>query len=211
MTHIGVVGGGAWGTALACLAAAPAGGSALWSRDSSVSAAIANDRSQSGLSARVSRSTPASRRQPILQTLGGLRRDAAGLSRRRRCASVGRRPAGHRARGDLRQGHRGARAACLMPEVLGEVLPGRPIAMLSGPSFAGGGDARPADGGQHRAPSIPRSAATWPARWRPARFRPLLDRRRLRRGAGRRGEERAGDRRRHRRGPRARPQRAPPR
>ena len=43
-----------------------------------------------------------------------------------------------------------ASTGLLMPEVLTEMLPGRPLAMLSGPSFAEEADARPADGGQHR-------------------------------------------------------------
>jgi len=43
-----------------------------------------------------------------------------------------------------------ASSGLLMPEVLAEVLPGRPIALLSGPSFAEEAVKGPADGGQHR-------------------------------------------------------------
>ncbi len=43
IAHIGVVGGGAWGTALACLARRAGRRVTLWSRDRSVSAAIAQD------------------------------------------------------------------------------------------------------------------------------------------------------------------------
>jgi len=43
--HIGVVGGGAWGTALACLARRAGRQVTLWSRDPSVSTAIARYRS----------------------------------------------------------------------------------------------------------------------------------------------------------------------
>jgi len=44
IAHIGVVGGGAWGTALACLARRAGRKVTLWSRDRSISAAIAHDR-----------------------------------------------------------------------------------------------------------------------------------------------------------------------
>ena len=99
-----------------------------------------------------------------------------------------------------------ASSGLLMPEVLAEVLPGRPLAMLSGPSFA-----EEAVRGLPTAVSI---ATADHALGRDAGQRPggrrvpaILDRRRVRRGAGRRGEERARHRRRHRRGPRPRPQR----
>ena len=42
--HIGVVGGGAWGTALACLARRAGRKVTLWSRDSAISRAIADER-----------------------------------------------------------------------------------------------------------------------------------------------------------------------
>ena len=42
--HIGVVGGGAWGTALACLARRAGRRVTLWSRDPAISTAIAHDR-----------------------------------------------------------------------------------------------------------------------------------------------------------------------
>ena len=42
--HIGVVGGGAWGTALACLARRAGRRVTLWSRDPAVAAAIARQR-----------------------------------------------------------------------------------------------------------------------------------------------------------------------
>ena len=43
IAHIGVVGGGAWGTALACLGRRAGRKVTRWSRDRSVSAAIAHD------------------------------------------------------------------------------------------------------------------------------------------------------------------------
>src|SRR5258708_7952368 len=42
--HIGVIGGGAWGTALACLARRAGRTVTLWSRDPAIAAAIAGDR-----------------------------------------------------------------------------------------------------------------------------------------------------------------------
>ena len=42
--HIGVVGGGAWGTALACLARRANRRVTLWSRDPAISRAIATER-----------------------------------------------------------------------------------------------------------------------------------------------------------------------
>ncbi len=42
--HIGVAGGGAWGTALACLARRAGRRVTLWSRDPAISTAIARDR-----------------------------------------------------------------------------------------------------------------------------------------------------------------------
>ena len=42
--HIGVVGGGAWGTALACLARRAGRRVTLWSRDPVISKSIAQDR-----------------------------------------------------------------------------------------------------------------------------------------------------------------------
>jgi len=44
MGHIGVVGGGAWGTALACLARRAGRRVTLWSRDPAVASAIACER-----------------------------------------------------------------------------------------------------------------------------------------------------------------------
>jgi glycerol-3-phosphate dehydrogenase (NAD(P)+) len=45
LAHIGVVGGGAFGTTLACLGRRAGRRVTLWSRDPSVAAAIARDRS----------------------------------------------------------------------------------------------------------------------------------------------------------------------
>jgi glycerol-3-phosphate dehydrogenase (NAD(P)+) len=131
--HIGVVGGGAWGTALACLARRADRRVTLWSRDTAVAAAIARDCAN-----------------PIY--LPGITLDAgieaaSDLAALRDCDAVllvcpaqavrevaarlgGSSPVVICAKGIE------ASSGQLMPEVLDEVLPGRPLAMLSGPSFA---------------------------------------------------------------------------
>ena len=133
MGHIGIVGGGAWGTALACLGRRAGRRVTLWSRDPTVaerSRAIASIRSI----CRASRSTPASRPRRILPTLGAC--DAmllvcpAQAVRALAARLAGKAPVVICAKGIE------ASSGLLMPEVLAEVLPGRPIAMLSGPSFA---------------------------------------------------------------------------
>lgn len=133
LAHIGVVGGGAWGTALACLARRAGRRVSLWSRDPTVSAAIARDRAN-----------------PVY--LPGLRLDegieaAADLAALGACDAIllvcpaqavrqvaaplsGNAPVVICAKGIE------ASSGLLMPEVLEQVLPGRPVAMLSGPSFA---------------------------------------------------------------------------
>jgi glycerol-3-phosphate dehydrogenase (NAD(P)+) len=131
--HIGVVGGGAWGTALACLARRAGRRVSLWSRDPAVAAAVARERVN-----------------PVY--LPGLTLDAgvaavADLAALAACDAVllvcpaqavrelaprlaGTTPVVICAKGIE------ASSGLLMPEVLEQVLPGRPLAMLSGPSFA---------------------------------------------------------------------------
>jgi glycerol-3-phosphate dehydrogenase (NAD(P)+) len=132
--HIGVVGGGAWGTALACLGRRAGRRVSLWSRDASVAAAIARDRVN-----------------PVY--LPGLALDAgieavpeiAGLDP---CdvlllvcpaqavrSLAPRLPAGRSPIVICAKGIE-ASSGLLMPELLAELLPGRPLAVLSGPSFA---------------------------------------------------------------------------
>ena len=131
--HIGVVGGGAWGTALACLARRAGRRVTLWSRDTAVAAAIARDRAN-----------------PIY--LPGITLDA-GIEAASDLAALGNCdavllvcPAQAVREVAARLGGSSPVVICakgieassgqLMPEVLDEVLPGRPLAMLSGPSFA---------------------------------------------------------------------------
>ncbi len=131
--HIGVVGGGAWGTALACLARRAGRKVTLWSRDPSVSQAIARERRNeiylpgqpldAGIEAAASLDALAACDAILLvcpaQALRVVARDLPGASPVVICA-------------------KGIEASTglLMPEVLAETLPGRAIAMLSGPSFA---------------------------------------------------------------------------
>ncbi|CAN5922168.1 NAD(P)H-dependent glycerol-3-phosphate dehydrogenase [soil metagenome] len=131
--HIGVVGGGAWGTALACLGRRAGRRVSLWSRDRSVAAAIANDRANpvylpglpidAGIEAVPDLAALAGCDILLLVCPAQVVRDVgAGLP--------GSAPVVICAKGIE------ASSGMLMPEVLAEVLPGRPIAMLSGPSFA---------------------------------------------------------------------------
>lgn len=133
MHHIGVVGGGAWGTALACLARRAGRRVTLWSRDPAIAAAIARDRANpiylpgqtidAGIKA-----------ASTLDALGTC--DAILLV----CPAQAVREVAARLSGDApvvicAKGIE-ARSGLLMPELLADVLPGRPLAMLSGPSFA---------------------------------------------------------------------------
>jgi glycerol-3-phosphate dehydrogenase (NAD(P)+) len=132
-THIGVVGGGAWGTALACLARRAGRRVTLWSRDAAISSAIANERAnpvylpgialEAGIVAAMS-----------LEELGSC--DALLLV----CPAQAVREVGQHLPGDspvviCAKGIE-ASTGLLMPEVLEQVQPGRPLALLSGPSFA---------------------------------------------------------------------------
>jgi len=133
IAHIGVVGGGAWGTALACLGRRAGRRVTLWSRDRRVSAAIAHDRRNEiylpgqSLDAGIEAATE-------LAELAGC--DAILLV----CPAQALRTVAHGlpGSGPVVICAKGIEAATglLMPEVLAEVLPGRAIAMLSGPSFA---------------------------------------------------------------------------
>ena len=133
VSHIGVVGGGAWGTALACLARRAGRQVTLWSRDPSISASIARDRTnaiylpgialESGIGAAADLSDLAKCDALLLacpaQAVRTLAKKLPGESPVIICA----------------KGIE-AESGMLMPEVLNEMQPGRRIALLSGPSFA---------------------------------------------------------------------------
>jgi glycerol-3-phosphate dehydrogenase (NAD(P)+) len=149
VSHIGVVGGGAWGTALACLARRAGRRVTLWSRDPAVANAIAHDRANpvylpgqpidEGIEAAVDLAALADCDVLLLV-----------------CPAQAVREVGARLPGEApvvicAKGIETS-TGLLMPEVLAEVLPGRSLAMLSGPSFA-----EEAMGGLPTAVSI----ATW--------------------------------------------------
>jgi glycerol-3-phosphate dehydrogenase (NAD(P)+) len=131
--HIGVVGGGAWGTALACLARRADRRVTVWSRDPAISTAIVQQRAN-----------------PVY--LPGMTLDAgievaAHISSLGACDAVLLACPAQAVRSVVASLPGGspivicskgieATSGLLMPEVLADVLPGRPIAMLSGPSFA---------------------------------------------------------------------------
>ena len=133
LDHIGVVGGGAWGTALACLARRAGRQVTLWSRDPAIADAIAREQAnpvylpglvlEAGIEAASNLGALGSCDALLLvcpaQAVRTVVRDLPGSGPVVICA-------------------KGIEAASglLMPEVLGEVLPGRPFAMLSGPSLA---------------------------------------------------------------------------
>ncbi len=131
--HIGVVGGGAWGTALACLARRAGRKVSLWSRDPAISRAIAGQRRnpvylpdltlEDGIEAVPDlahlRAADALLLVCPAQAVRDLARQLPGGAPVVICAK------GIEASSGL-----------LMPEVLSEALPRRAFAMLSGPSFA---------------------------------------------------------------------------
>ncbi|MFO1081393.1 MAG: NAD(P)H-dependent glycerol-3-phosphate dehydrogenase [Reyranellaceae bacterium] len=131
--HIGVVGGGAWGTALACLARRAGRRVSLWSRDPAVSRAIALEQANPVY-------LPGIPLEPGIEPAGDLAAlrdcDAVLLV----CPAQALREVAARMPGDApvvicAKGIE-ASSGLLMPEVLAAVLPGRPLAVLSGPSFA---------------------------------------------------------------------------
>jgi glycerol-3-phosphate dehydrogenase (NAD(P)+) len=133
VNHVGVVGGGAWGTALACLARRAGRRVTLWSRDPAISRAIASDRAnpvylpghtiEAGIEAAPDLAALAACDVILLAAPAqAVRVLARGLP--------GRSPVVICAKGIERE------SGMLMPEVLGQVSPGRKFALLSGPSFA---------------------------------------------------------------------------
>jgi glycerol-3-phosphate dehydrogenase (NAD(P)+) len=131
--HIGVVGGGAWGTALACLARRAGREVTLWSRDPSISASIARERTNEvylpGIP--LDAGIVAAADLGDLATCDALLLVCPAQAVRTLAAKLpGESPVIICAKGIE------AASGMLMPEVLNEVQPGRRIALLSGPSFA---------------------------------------------------------------------------
>ena len=131
--HIGVVGGGAWGTALACVARRAGRRVTLWSRDPAVAMAIARERRNPVYLPGVSLESGIEAAADLRQ-LGGchavLLVCPAQAVRELSGQLTGEGPVVICAKGLE------TATGLLMPEVLEQTLPGRPSAVLSGPSFA---------------------------------------------------------------------------
>jgi glycerol-3-phosphate dehydrogenase (NAD(P)+) len=133
VSHIGVVGGGAWGTALACLARRAGRRVTLWSRDPAISAAIARDRANAVYLPGIvlEAGIEAASNHAALDGCDALLLACPAQAVRSVAADLpGDGPVVICAKGIE------ASSGLLMPEVLAEVLPGRRLAVLSGPSFA---------------------------------------------------------------------------
>ncbi len=131
--HLGVVGGGAWGTALACLGRRAGRQVTLWSRDPVISAAIAGERRNEVY-------LPGLPLEAGIEAAPGLEALAACDAILLVCPAQAVRDVAARLPGSApvvicAKGIE-ASTGLLMPEVLAEILPGRAVAMLSGPSFA---------------------------------------------------------------------------
>src|SRR4051812_7998176 len=131
--HIGVVGGGAWGTALACLARRAGRRGSLWSRDPAISKAIATERANPVY-------LPGIALDAGIEAAAGLEALASCDVLLLVCPAQAVRELAHRLPGDspvviCAKGIE-VSTGLLMPEVLEEVQPARRIALLSGPSFA---------------------------------------------------------------------------
>lgn len=133
VAHLGIVGGGAWGTALACLARRAGNRVSLWSRDPAISRAIAQDRANP-VYLPGQTLDPGIEAAPALGALSScdviLLAAPAQAIRLLMGTLPGRSPVVICAKGIERE------SGLLMPEVIGQVAPGRRFAVLSGPSFA---------------------------------------------------------------------------
>jgi glycerol-3-phosphate dehydrogenase (NAD(P)+) len=131
--HIGVIGGGAWGTALACLARRAGRRVTLWSRDTAISRAIAVEHANEVYLPGIALDAGIEAASDIA-TLGGC--DVLLLV----CPAQAVREVAVRLPGEspiviCAKGIE-ASSGLLMPEVLEQVQPGRRLGVLSGPSFA---------------------------------------------------------------------------
>jgi len=138
MRHIGIVGGGAWGTALATALTRAGRAVLVWARESETVADI-NEHHENRLFLPGIGLDPAIRATSRIGDLGGM--DAIILvppAQHLRGVLQALAP-GLGARLPLIVGTKGIEqgSQALMSEVVAEVAPGRPIAVLSGPTFAG--------------------------------------------------------------------------
>jgi glycerol-3-phosphate dehydrogenase (NAD(P)+) len=138
MATVGIVGGGAFGTAMACVLRRSGHEVGLWAREAEVAAAIARD-------SRNPVFLPGAELAPGIRATTDMASAVAGAewvllappAQHMRSVTLALRP--HLARGtpivSCSKGIEGGSLA-LMPEVLAQTLPGFPVAVLSGPSFA---------------------------------------------------------------------------
>ncbi|WP_085936600.1 NAD(P)H-dependent glycerol-3-phosphate dehydrogenase [Enhydrobacter aerosaccus] len=131
--HIGVVGGGAWGTALACLARRAGRRVTLWSRDPAISHAIAESHVNPVYMPDIALDDGIEAASDIAALAGCdiVLLVCPAQAVRTVSAKIG-------GTGPIVICAKGieAKTGLLMPEVLAECQPGRAIAVLSGPSFA---------------------------------------------------------------------------
>lgn len=137
MARIGIIGGGAWGTALSLVVRRAGNEALIWARESEVVDAI-NARHESPF-------LPGIRLDPAIRATGSLEEAAKGdaillaapaqfmrgVVSGLAPAMVGETPAVICAKGIERD------TCALMSEVVAEILPRSPLAVLSGPTFAG--------------------------------------------------------------------------
>ncbi|MBM3644038.1 MAG: NAD(P)-dependent glycerol-3-phosphate dehydrogenase [Alphaproteobacteria bacterium] len=133
LQHVGVMGGGAWGTALACVARRAGRRVTMWSRDPAIATAIADRRANPvylpGLS--LEADIVAARSTADLASCDALLLAVPAQAVRSVVPSL---PAGV-AVAICAKGIE-AESGLLMPELLAALRPDLPLAMLSGPSFA---------------------------------------------------------------------------
>lgn len=137
MMKVGVIGGGAWGTALAALGTEQ-GEAILWARNADVVAMINRDHANAAYlpDATLPASLKATADLDDLRDCGALVLAVPAQSLRDFAAQIGRHLPGH---APLVIASKGIEMASgLLPsEVIASVLPNRPIAILTGPNFAG--------------------------------------------------------------------------
>ena len=131
---IGVIGAGAWGTALAQVAAADGAEILIWAREPEVVEAI-NRAHENSYFLKGVRLNPAIRATGDLQALAGCDAFLAVTPAQHLRHVVGRIPAAGKPLVLCAKGIEDS-TGLLMHEVAGEVQPGSPLAVLSGPTFA---------------------------------------------------------------------------
>lgn len=138
MARIAVIGGGAFGTAMACVLRRSQHEVTLWAREPEVAAALNGQRAnplflpgvtiEPGIEATADLAAAARGRDFLLIAVPA--QHVRGIARALRAALAPGTPLVSCSKGIERE------SCALMPEVLAEMLPGSPVAVLSGPSFA---------------------------------------------------------------------------